>query len=66
VKGDPQHEVPRVARELGVELVVMGTVARTGIAGLFMGNTAESILTQLDCSALTMKPPGFASPIEAD
>jgi nucleotide-binding universal stress UspA family protein len=63
VKGDPQHEVPRIARELDVELVVMGTVARTGTAGLFMGNTAESILNQLDCSVLTMKPTGFVSPI---
>jgi nucleotide-binding universal stress UspA family protein len=63
VKGDPQHVVPVLARELAVDLVVMGTVARTGIAGLFMGNTAESILAQLDCSVLTIKPPGFVSPV---
>jgi len=55
--------VPAIAHELAVDLVVMGTVARTGIAGFFMGNTAESILTQLDCSVLTIKPPGFISPI---
>jgi nucleotide-binding universal stress UspA family protein len=41
----------------------MGTVARTGIAGFFMGNTAESILTQLECSVLTLKPQGFVSPV---
>jgi nucleotide-binding universal stress UspA family protein len=41
----------------------MGTVARTGIDGLFMGNTAESIIGQLDCSILTVKPPGFTSPV---
>ena len=63
IKGNAQHVVPEIARDLAVDLVVMGTVARTGIAGFFMGNTAEDILTQLDCSVLTIKPPGFISPV---
>ena len=63
IKGHAKNVVPAIARELAVDLVVMGTVARTGIDGFFMGNTAESILTQLDCSVLTVKPPGFVSPI---
>jgi nucleotide-binding universal stress UspA family protein len=63
VKGDAQHIVPTTARELDVDLIVMGTVARTGIAGLFMGNTAETILNHIDCSVLTVKPPEFVSPV---
>jgi nucleotide-binding universal stress UspA family protein len=63
VKGPAQHVVPNLARELSVDLVVMGTVARTGIDGFFMGNTAENILGDLDCSVLTIKPPGFTSPV---
>lgn len=63
VKGPAHHVVSELARELKVDLVVMGTVARTGIDGFFMGNTAESILAQLDCSVLTIKPPGFTSPV---
>lgn len=66
IKGDAKNVVPTKARELDVDLVVMGTVARTGIAGFFMGNTAENILTQLDCSVLTIKPPEFVSPITLD
>jgi nucleotide-binding universal stress UspA family protein len=66
IKGDPKHVVPAKARELAVDLVVMGTVARTGIAGFFIGNTAESILNQLNCSVLTVKPPGFVSPVTLD
>jgi len=46
-----------------VDLIVMGTVARSGIPGFFMGNTAESILNQIDCSVLAIKPPGFESPV---
>ena len=63
IKGNAQHVVAELARDLAVDLVVMGTVARTGIAGFFMGNTAEDILSQLDCSVLTIKPPGFVSPV---
>jgi universal stress protein E len=63
IKGSAKYVVPAMAHELAVDLVVMGTVARTGTAGFFMGNTAESVLAQLDCSVLTIKPPGFTSPI---
>jgi len=37
----------------------MGTIARTGISGLIIGNTAEAILNQLECSVHAIKPPGF-------
>ncbi len=63
VKGDPRKVVSSRAQLLDIDLVVMGTVARTGIKGFIMGNTAESILSQLDCSVLTVKPSGFVSPI---
>jgi nucleotide-binding universal stress UspA family protein len=63
VQGNARRAVPEKARELGVDLIVMGTVARAGIPGFFMGNTAESILNQIDCSVLTIKPPGFESPV---
>ncbi|MEA2116819.1 MAG: universal stress protein [Thermodesulfobacteriota bacterium] len=47
-----------------IDVVVMGTVARTGISGFFMGNTAESILNTIDCSMLAIKPPGFTTPVK--
>lgn len=46
-----------------IDVIVMGTVARTGISGFFMGNTAESILNTIDCSMLAVKPPGFMTPV---
>ena len=51
-------------KKLQADLVVMGTVARTGIAGLLIGNTAEAILEQVQCSVLAVKPPGFVSPVK--
>ena len=65
-RGDARNVIPELARELHADLVVMGTVARTGISGLLIGNTAESILDQLECSVLAVKPPGFVSPVMLD
>jgi nucleotide-binding universal stress UspA family protein len=47
----------------GIDVLVMGTVARGGIAGMLIGNTAERILRTLPCSVLTVKPEGFVSPV---
>ena len=63
VKGHPRTVVPSCANELGAELVVMGSVGRTGIPGFIMGNTAEDILAQIESSVLVVKPAGFVSPV---
>ena len=59
----PADYVLDVASRVGADLVVMGTVARTGVPGFFIGNTAEWVLSRLRCSALTVKPGGFLTPI---
>jgi len=46
-----------------VDLLVMGTIARSGIEGLLFGNTAERLLPQIHCSVLAVKPAEFRSPI---
>ena len=56
-RGDAKLLIPACAKQIGADLVVMGTVSRTGLAGLLIGNTAETVLPQLDCSLLTVKPP---------
>ena len=63
IKGWPREEIPAFAENIEADLVVMGTVARTGIPGVFMGNTAETVLNRLGCSVLAVKPAGFVSPI---
>ncbi len=63
IKGGARKEIPALAKRLQVDCIVMGTVARTGIRGFFMGNTAETILEQIDCSVLAIKPPGFVTPV---
>ncbi len=63
VKGEAHEIIPYLAREKKADLIVMGTVARTGIPGLIMGNTAETILNNIECSVLAVKPQGFVSPV---
>lgn len=65
-KGPAKEVIAPLAAELRADLVVMGTVARTGISGMIIGNTAEAILDQLTCSVLAIKPPGFKTPVKFD
>ncbi len=66
VDGEASEVIADRARLLAAELVVMGTVGRTGIPGLLIGNTAETVLRQIRCSVLAVKPDGFVSPIGTD
>ena len=62
-KGEPGELIPEVAEKEKIDLIVMGTVCRTGLPGFIIGNTAESILYKVDCSVLSIKPYGFISPV---
>jgi nucleotide-binding universal stress UspA family protein len=63
-KGNAAMLIPALAKRKRIELIVMGTINRTGIAGFFIGNTAEKVLQQVDCSVLTVKPDGFVTPVK--
>ena len=61
--GDPEFELPQLTDTIGIDLIVMGTICRTGIPGFFIGNIAEGILRQVKCAVLTVKPDGFVTPV---
>ena len=62
--GRAEHVIPLVASGVGADLVVMGTVSRTGVPGFLLGNTAERTLQRLQCSLLTVKPSSFETPVK--
>ena len=64
VRGDAREAVPAQVHALRADLLVMGTIARTGVAGWLIGNTAEDILNRVDCAVVTLKPPGYVSPVQ--
>ena len=66
LQGRANEVIPEFVEQHQIDLIVMGTVCRTGIPGLFIGNTAEKILHRIDCSVLAIKPEGFISPVQLD
>ena len=65
VRGPATTVIPEQAQTLGADILVMGTIARTGVPGFIIGNTAEDVLNSVDCSVVTVKPPGYVSPVQA-
>lgn len=53
--GAADSEILSVASKMKTNLVVIGNVARTGVRGLLIGNTAEKILTRLAVDALIVR-----------
>jgi len=66
VQGEAEETIPQLVKEQHIDLLVMGTVARTGIEGFLIGNTAENIISRLRCSLLAVKPEHFICPVSAD
>ncbi len=66
LKGDAGEVIPELANREQAELIIMGTVGRTGLAGFFIGNTAERVLGVVDYSVLTVKPETFVTPVKLE
>jgi universal stress protein E len=66
VEGEAGVAIPQLAGREQVDLIVMGTLARSGLEGYFIGNTAETVLQRVTCSVLTVKPDGFVSPVKPE
>lgn len=63
VDGRPDVAILDAIQAYDIDLLVMGTVARGGVPGVLIGNTAERLLPELTCSVLAVKPDGFPCPI---
>lgn len=55
-EGLPEEVIPQVAEKLKAEMVVLGTIGRTGLSAAFLGNTAEHVIGRLNCDVLAIKP----------
>lgn len=66
LKAEAAEGVEKAAESVEADLVVMGTLSRAGVRGLLIGNTAETVLSRMDSSVLTVKPDGFQTPISLD
>ncbi|WDE01930.1 universal stress protein UspE [Thalassomonas actiniarum] len=62
-EGLPEDVIDRVSQRLDAELVILGTVGRTGLSAALIGNTAEHVIDRLNCDVLALKPEGYISPL---
>jgi nucleotide-binding universal stress UspA family protein len=55
VDGHPDQALPKIAVEVGADLIVVGTHGRTGLARLFLGSVAEMVARLADRSVVVAR-----------
>ncbi|HIP76277.1 MAG TPA: universal stress protein UspE [Psychromonas hadalis] len=63
-QGLPEDVISDVAEKIDAELVILGTVGRSGLSAALLGQTAEQVIDSLNCDLLAIKPTGFVCPIK--
>ena len=56
IKGRPFEEICRLARDLGIDLIVTSTRGQTGMKHLLLGSTAERVVRYSPCPVLVVHP----------
>jgi nucleotide-binding universal stress UspA family protein len=57
-EGMPFVEIIRYAKEHEIDLIVMGTHGRSGVAHMLLGSVAEKVVRKAPCPVLTVRPKG--------
>lgn len=52
--GTPVFEILRYANEQKIDLIVLGTLGRTGLSHLLLGSVAENVVRKAHCPVLTV------------
>jgi nucleotide-binding universal stress UspA family protein len=65
--GAPADEIVRYADDRDIDLIVMGTHGRSGVAHMLLGSVAEKVVRGARCPVLTIRHPrrAFVKPEEA-
>lgn len=59
VVGSPKVEIVRYARQHDIDLIVLSTHGRTGLAHVILGSVAENVVRTAPCPVLTVRPKEF-------
>jgi nucleotide-binding universal stress UspA family protein len=53
--GDSHTEIVEAAKELGIDLIIMATHGRSGLAHVLLGSTVEKVARQASCPILIVR-----------
>ncbi|HMK35774.1 MAG TPA: universal stress protein [Desulfomonilaceae bacterium] len=53
--GVPGEEIIKLAAEQSVDLIIVGTMGRTGVSRLLLGSAAETVIKSASCDVLTVR-----------
>ena len=59
-EGVPFREIPEAAKEVGADLIVLGTHGRTGLERMMMGSVAERVVRGAPCPIFLVRPKALA------
>ncbi|MGE0760894.1 MAG: universal stress protein [Pirellulaceae bacterium] len=62
LRGSEEDEIARLVVDQQFDMLVLGTVGRSGLSGMLIGNTAEVLVDRVPCSVVAVKPAEFVSP----
>lgn len=57
--GDPATQIVELAKQAGVETIVLGTQGRTGLGRMLTGSVAETVLREAPCAVVAYRPPAL-------
>lgn len=57
-EGSPKVEVVRYARSHDIDVIVLATHGRSGLAHVIIGSVAENVVRTAPCPVLTVRPEG--------
>jgi nucleotide-binding universal stress UspA family protein len=53
--GDARDVINETSKELGIDLIIMGTHGRRGLSRALMGSVAETVVRSAPCAVLTVR-----------
>jgi len=54
-EGEPHTQIVAAAKEMAIDLIVLSTHGRTGLAHVFLGSTAEKVVRHAGCPVLIVR-----------
>jgi nucleotide-binding universal stress UspA family protein len=59
--GDPHRDIPRLAQEEAIDLIVVGRYGHSGLARLFLGSVADSVIRNCTVPVLAISNGGASA-----